>query len=313
MTYSIVARDARTGQLGVAVQSHFFGCGRVVCWAEAGIGVVATQAFALVGHGPNGVDLLAQHHDAGSTLEALLSADEAAETRQVAVLDATGAVATRTGSGCVPAAGDVQGDAVSAQGNMLVSDRAWHEMLDAYHASEGSLAERLHAALVAAEATGGDTRGRQAGRILVVDDVRSVEPWEHIVTDVRVEDHADPLGELGRLLRLDGFYRRLLRMFSQPGLLNGPATATPAEVDEALDQLAEGRALLGDNQEATVWRGILLARNARVDEARDHLASAIAERPELARYVRDLAQIGAFPDLEVVDRILPPTAPGGTT
>lgn len=306
MTYSIVARDAATGQMGVAVQSHFFGCGRVVCWAEAGVGVVATQAFAEVGHGPRGVDRLAQGHDAGETLERVLADDEAAETRQVAVLDASGAVAARTGRGCVPAAGDVQGDAVSAQGNMLVSDRAWHEMLDAYHAATGSLAERLHAALVAAEATGGDTRGRQAGRILVVDAERSLAPWDHVVTDVRVEDHADPLAELGRLVRLDGFYRRLLNMFSQPGLLNGPATAKPADVDEALDELAVGRELLGDNQEATVWRGILLARNARVDEAREHLAAAIARRPELDRYVRDLASIGAFPDHDVVDRILPP-------
>ncbi len=310
MTYSIVARDAETGQMGVAVQSHFFGCGRVVCWAEAGVGVVATQAFAEVAHGPHGVDRLAQGHGAAAALERVLADDEAAETRQVAVLDASGTVAARTGRGCVPAAGDVQADGVSAQGNMLVSDRAWHEMLDAYHAASGPLAERLHAALVAAEATGGDTRGRQAGRILVVDDQRSQRPWDHIVTDVRVEDHVDPLGELGRLVRLDGFYRRLLRMFSQPGLLNGPATATPAEVDEALAELAEGRALLGDNQEATVWRGILLARNTRIDEAREHLAAAIAHRPELARYVRDLAAVGAFPDPEVVARILPPSPNG---
>ncbi len=202
-TYSIVARDSATGELGVAVQSHWFGVGAVVAWARPGVGAVATQSVAEVAHGPNTLAQLEQGLSPEASLAAVLADDELARFRQLGAVDASGAVAAHTGSGCIPCAGDVRGEGFSCQANMMAGDTVPDAMAAAYRAHSGDLADRLLAALDGAEAAGGDVRGRQSAALVVVPAVG--EPWRTRF-DVRVEDHADPLGELRRLVRLARAY-----------------------------------------------------------------------------------------------------------
>jgi uncharacterized Ntn-hydrolase superfamily protein len=295
MTYSIVAHDPQSGQLGVAIHSHFFGVGRIVGWARAGVGAVATQAMAEKAHGPDGLDLLAAGRSPQEAIDQLIAGDEGRESRQLAMVAADGRAAAFTGECCLTMCGHGVREHVSTQGNMLVSNRAWGAMLDAYEGSGGDLAERLLAALDAAEATGGDARGVQSASLLVVGGPRTDREWDGVVADVRVDDHPDPLPELRRLVGLNRFYDRLLEMLKEPGLLTGPPTAEAARVERALEELAAGERLLRDNQEATMWRGVLLARSGRTREAAAALLEALARRPELAPYLRQMVTSGDLP------------------
>lgn len=200
MTYSIAARDPRTGELGAAVQSHWFAAGELVPWAEAGVGAVATQALVGVGYGPLGLDLMRGGKRAPQALRALLAADEGEMHRQVAMVDPAGEVAAHTGSRCLREAGHRTGDGYSVQANMMLRDTVWDAMAEAFEKSTGPLTYRLLAALDAAEAEGGDVRGRQAAGILVVKDAPSGRPWEDVVVHLRVDDHPAPLEELRRLV-----------------------------------------------------------------------------------------------------------------
>lgn len=297
MTYSLVARDARTGALGIAVHSHFFGVGRVVGWARPGVGAVATQAFAEAGYGPRGLDLMAAGATAPEALAQLTGADAAAALRQVAFVDADGRCAAHTGAGCLVAAGHAFGDQVSAQGNMLASERVWPAMLDAYAAAAAAgeeLPARLLAGLDAAEAAGGDLRGRQSASIFVVAAEPRERPWDAVLADCRVDDHPEPLVELRRLVSLNGFYARLLELMGAPGVLSGSLSDDDAALDAALADLAAGRALLGVNQEAAYWHGVLLARRGDHRAAREQLAAAFAAAPQLAEFLRRSAP-GLFP------------------
>jgi uncharacterized Ntn-hydrolase superfamily protein len=207
VTYSIVARDAETGELGVAVQSRAFRTGAACPWALPGVGAATTQSFTEIGYGPRGLELLAAGRSPREALDELLHADERAEFRQVGYVDATGRSAAHTGDACVPACGHIARENVSVQGNMLASEDVWPAMLESFEASAGKpLAERLLDALDAAEAAGGDFRGRQAGGLLVVSGDRTDPPW-HTRVDVRVDDHPEPLVELRRLYRLDRAYK----------------------------------------------------------------------------------------------------------
>lgn len=205
MTYSIIGRDETTGELGVAVQSRAFGVG-LCAWARPGVGAIATQAFTERSYGPLGLDLLAAGESPADALAQLVEADEQRDFRQVAFLAADGRTAAHTGAACVPDCGHVNRAGVSAQGNMLASEDVWPAMVDAFLGSAGRpLAERLLDALDAAEAAGGDFRGRQAGGLLVVSGDRNDPPWHRLV-DVRVDDHPEPLQELRRLYRLGWAY-----------------------------------------------------------------------------------------------------------
>ena len=206
MTYSIVARDPGTGSFGIAVQSHFFGVGRIVPWAEPGVGAVATQAFAEVSYGPLGLDLMRAGRSAPEALAQLVQDDPGADTRQVAMVDAGGNVAAHTGARCVAAAGDSAGDQVTAQANMVDRDSCWPAMVAAYTSASGGLAGRLLAALDAAENEGGDVRGRQSAAILIVAGAPTPRPWESVLLDVRVDDHPDPVIEIARLARYSEAY-----------------------------------------------------------------------------------------------------------
>jgi uncharacterized Ntn-hydrolase superfamily protein len=202
-TYSIVARDPVSGELGVAVQSHWFSVGPIVPWARAGVGAVATQANVEVSYGPRALDLLQSGVGAEAALARLVAEDEGSAGRQVAVVDASGAVGSHTGESCMPSAGHVTGESASCQANIMTSDRVWPAMLAAFEAAQGSLTMRLLAALDAAESEGGDLRGRQSAALLVVP--AQGAPWDSVVS-LRVEDHPDPLTELRRLVDLHDVY-----------------------------------------------------------------------------------------------------------
>jgi len=270
MTYSIVARDPETGELGVAVQSRAFNTGAVVPWAAPGVGVVATQSYTEVSYGPLGLELLGAGKTPEQALADLVAADDDSAYRQVAILGAGGQVAVHVGEACIPAAGNAAGDGFSAQANMVDSERVWESMAEAFEGSQGPLAERLLSALDAAEEAGGDWRGRQAGGIVVVGP--EGEPWEREV-DVRVDDHPDPLGELRRLLRLRQAYTA---MRGPPG---------PSEDDlEALPEL--------DRRLAAIFGA---AATGRIDEARRLLRPLLEEEPRWGDFVRTLADRDLLP------------------
>jgi uncharacterized Ntn-hydrolase superfamily protein len=207
VTYSIVARDPQTGELGVAVQSRAFRVG-VCAWARPGVGAVATQSFTEPGYGPRGLELLADGRPPAEALDELLAADDRSGFRQVAFLAADGRTAAHTGDACIPDCGDVSRENLSAQGNMLASTEVWTAAAEGFEAAAGSLAERLLAGLDAAEEAGGDFRGRQAAALLVVSGDRDRPAWETVV-DLRVDDHPEPLLELKRLYAIWAARRRL--------------------------------------------------------------------------------------------------------
>jgi uncharacterized Ntn-hydrolase superfamily protein len=302
MTYSILARDPGTGALGVGVQSHAFGVGRVVGWLEPGVGGVATQAFVNVGLGPRGLDLLRAGRPAGQTLEALLATDDMPAYRQLAVIDAEGRVASFTGERCVPAAGSRSGDQVVTQGNLLASDEVYESMVDAYASSTGDLAERILAALRAAEDAGGDARGSQSAAIKVVSGRWSEAPWEETLMDLRVEDHVDPIGELTRLAALQKAHEHMGSAIGAPGLVLGEfADASEADVEAALVALEEARVALGDNLEAAFWKGVVLTRAGRGEDAGALFEEIFAVAPRMRLVLDGLGRTG-FLDPAVLAR-----------
>ncbi len=266
-TYSIVARDAGTGELGVAVQSHWFSVGPIVPWARVGVGAVATQANAEISYGPRGLELMASGLSAPETLRRLLAEDPIAATRQVAMVDADGHVAAHTGAECIPFAGDIAAEAVSCQANIMADERVWPAMLAAYQATEGPLKTRLLAALDAAEAEGGDIRGRQSAAILVVPG--DGNPWDTVV-DLRVEDHPAPLTELRRLIALDEAYK-----------LAGDADelAGPGRHDEAAEKFQAASALAPDNHELIFWSGLGAAQRGELELGVSLVRRAIELQP----------------------------------
>jgi uncharacterized Ntn-hydrolase superfamily protein len=281
VTYSIVARDPDTGELGVAVQSHWFSVGSVVTWARPGVGALATQANAEVSYGPRDLDLLSQGISAPDALARVVAADPRATSRQVAVVDAQGRVGAHTGSNCIQYAGHVTGDGVSCQANIMASDGVWPAMLEAFEASTGSLTGRLLSALDAAEREGGDIRGRQSAAILVVP--ADGEPWQTVIS-LRVEDHPEPLSELRRLVSLHDAYALA---GEADDLLN------EGRHDEATALYERANELAPDNHELMVWAGLGTAAagnlNAGVAKIRSAIAIHPAWREALTRLPVDIA------------------------
>jgi len=237
-TYSIVARDPETGETGVAVQSHWFSVGALCPWAEVGVGAIATQAFVNVSLGPRGLDMLRDGRTAQEALDALLTADEGRDVRQLAIVDAWGNVAAHTGAKCIVAAGHTTGGQFSAQANMMLDDGVWPAMAAAYEASSGPLAERLVAALEGAQAAGGDIRGKQSAALLVVRGASTGQPWEDRLVDLRVDDHLEPVLEIARLLRVHRAYEHMNR---------GDAALEQGDVEGALDAYRAAEELFPDN------------------------------------------------------------------
>jgi uncharacterized Ntn-hydrolase superfamily protein len=289
-TYSIVARDSLTGQIGVAVQSHWFSVGSVVPWAEAGVGAVATQSFVEPSYGPLGLELMRLGRSAPEALTALVSTDPDAAVRQVAMVDASGRVAAHTGARCVAHAGHVTGAQYSVQANLMENATVPRAMARAYEQAAGDLADRLLAALEAAEGEGGDVRGRQSSALIVVKAESSGRPWADRLFDLRVEDAPDPVGELRRLVRLQRAYL---------ALNEGDERFTTGDVAGALAAYHEATDLVPDaatNGEAAFWVGITLAGVEKVDEALPWLRRAQAQDARWSEVVRRLPAAGLLPD-----------------
>ncbi|CCH74517.1 conserved hypothetical protein [Nostocoides australiense Ben110] len=307
MTYSILLRDNGTGDIGVAVQSHFFAVGRFVPWAAAGVGVIATQSIVEPRYGRDGLRLLRDGAHPGEALDVLRENDPDHEMRQVAIMDTQGAIAAFTGANCIPAAGHVTDTGISVQANLVESDGVWPAMVQAAQ-GEGTLARRLLAALTAAESAGGDIRGQQSAALLVVKSSDTGRLTEDCVVDLRVDDSTDPLGELERLLRHHEAFGGLLEMLMTEGLLSGELTADQATIANTLDVLGRAQVVLGDdNVEPTVWRGLLLARCGEKDVARRAFRDASAAEPRTPELVRRLAAAGMWSGTDdALDALLTP-------
>jgi uncharacterized Ntn-hydrolase superfamily protein len=283
-TYSIVAYDPATGEHGAAVHSHWFSVGSLCIWARPGVGAVATQSVVEPAHGPHGLDRLAAGAGAADALAELLGADSLAAVRQVGIVDAAGAVAVHTGEDCIDCAGHATGEHVSAQANMMARGTVPAAMVAGYEAAGGDLADRLIAALEAAEAEGGDLRGRQSAALIVVPG--EGEPWQSRF-DLRVEDHADPVEELRRLLQLARAYE-----------LAGEADELMASdrVDEAGPLYERAAELAPDSHELLFWAGLAQAHAGDLEGGTAAVRRAIELHPDwrtlLERLSPDFAPAG---------------------
>ena len=296
MTYSIVARDPVTSELGVAVQSGTFGVGTVVPWARPGVGAVATQAIAEPAYGPRCLDALAAGSSATEALEAAAAADAAAFLRQVGVVAADGTVAAVTGGGCIDHAGHLLGDGFAVQANMMASPRVWPAMADAFTAAAGPLPCRLLAALEAAQGAGGDARGMMSAALLVVSG-RPADPWEGRLVDLRVDRAADPVADLRRLLDASDAYAILGQAVGE--LFGGDA-------DAALTHVTAGLNLLPGEENLRFLRAGALVARGDLSGGRAELRSLIAARPSWEVIIRGFAAKGllATPPAVSVDTLL---------
>lgn len=257
-TFSIVARDPETGQMGVAVQSNWFSVGSLVSWAEAGVGAVATQSFVNVSFGPRGLKLLKQGKTASEALKILIDSDEGRDVRQVAIIDAQGNVAAHTGAKCIAEAGHIIGDNFSVQANMMLNASVWPAMEKAFRETNGPLAERMVAALEAAQSEGGDIRGQQSAAILVVKGESTGKIWEDRMIDLRVEDNPDAVQEIKRTLRV---YRAYEYMNA------GDLALEHNDIEGALTAYSTAEAMFPENLEMKYWHAICLANTGSLDDA----------------------------------------------
>ena len=287
-TYSIVARDPATGEMGVAVQSHYFSVGPIVPWAEAGVGAIATQSLVLVDYGPKGLELMRQGLTAPQALEALKRIDPNPDVRQVAMIDTAGNISAHTGSMCIPDAGQVVGDQFSVQANLMANDRVWPAMAAAYKNATGDLAERMMQALEAGEKAGGDIRGRQSAAMVVVRARPNGKPWQDRIIDLRVEDSPEPLKELRRLVRLRRAYN-----FEDAGD-NFIAEKKPKE---ALEAYAAAAKLAPEIVELQFWAAVSMFTNGEAAQALATFRRVFAkEGRRWVDLIPRLARVGLFPD-----------------
>jgi uncharacterized Ntn-hydrolase superfamily protein len=286
VTYSIVARDRESGALGVAVQSDWFAVGGTVPWAEAGVGAVATQSFAETSFGPLGLELLRAGKTPDQVLAALTAADDAAPRRQVGIVDADGRAAVHTGDGCVAEAGHVIGEGFACQANMMERPTVWEAMAATFASSSSTFTNRLLNALDAAEAEGGDIRGRQSAAMLIVAAEPSGRPWADRLVDLRVENHPDPLRELRRLVSCHEAYRQNGK--AQSAFMSGDVAGAEAGQRSALE-------LAPDDVQLAFWAGLTLAGLGKFDDARAQIARAVAANPRYATFLRRLPEAGVFP------------------
>jgi uncharacterized Ntn-hydrolase superfamily protein len=284
-TYSIVARDSATGTIGVAVQSHWFSVGSVVSFAEAGVGAVATQSFVDPSYGPLGLTLMRTGRTAPDALQALLAGDSGREVRQVGMVDAQGRAATHTGNLCIPSAGGQSGAGYVVQANLMEKASVWPAMARAFEAARGDLADRMLAALDAAETEGGDIRGRQSAALVVVKAASTGRPWADRLFDLRVEDNPAPLRELRRLVGLQRAYNHMTQ-----------GDDCVALKDWACAEREYGRALelQPGHAEMAFWYAVALASNGRLEAATPLFRTAFAADPcwrELARRLPGVEQL----------------------
>ncbi len=257
-TYSIVARDPETGEMGVAVQSHWFSVGSIVAWGEAGIGVVATQSFVNPSFGPRGLELMKSGMTAEEALDLLIASDESREFRQLAILDAKGNVKAFTGNKCIEGAGHLIGNNYSVQANLMLNDLVPKAMAEAFEKTKGPLAERMVAAMEAAQNVGGDIRGQQSASILVVRGKSTGNLWEDRLIDLRVEDHLQPVDEIKRLLKVYRAYEHMN---------NGDYAVEKNDMELAMKEYSAAMNMFPENLEMKYWTAIALVNVGQLEKA----------------------------------------------
>ena len=286
-TYSIVALDEETGQLGVAVQSHWFSVGTVVPWAKAGVGAVATQSIAEPSYGPKGLTLMEKGVPADEALQSLLAKDPGENVRQVAMVDAQGNVGVHTGSRCISYASHITGKNCSAQANIMAKSTVPAAMIQAFENTPGNLAERMLAALDAAEAEGGDLRGRQSAAMLVVSGDPTGDPWKDRIVDLEVADHENPLLELRRLLRISQAYRHAQ---------SGDEYMEQDNMEKALQEYSAAAKYYPDNPELPFWSAVTLAQTGELQKALPIFKDAFSRNDNLRELVPRIVKAGFLTD-----------------
>ncbi len=295
-TYSIVAFDQETGELGVAVQSHWFSVGFLVPWAKAGVGAVATQSFVKVDYGPHGLKLMEEGMSADAALQKLVSEDEGEAVRQVAMIDVKGNVAAHTGSKCIYAAGHQIGKNYSVQANLMENETVWPAMAKAFENTEGDLADKMMATLDAAEAEGGDIRGKQSAAMLIVTGEPTGVPWKDTVLDLRVEDHPKPLEELRRLIRVNRAYKHANK---------GDHYLELENIEKALAEYEMAAHYYPENPELSFWSAITLASKGQLDKALPIFRDVFNREPRLRKLTPRLVDSGLLPDdPELIETIM---------
>jgi uncharacterized Ntn-hydrolase superfamily protein len=295
-TFSIVARDPATGQLGVAVQSHWFSVGPIVPWIEAGVGAVATQSFVDPSYGKLGLELMRTGKSAPDALKMLIAADSASDVRQVAMIDAQGHVAVHTGAKDIQAAGHHVGQDYSVQANLMLNDTVWPAMSRAFETGRGDLADRMLAALDAAQAAGGDIRGRQSAALIVVSGEPTGKVWVDRIFDLRVDDSAEPLKELRRLVVLQRAYNHMNA---------GDLAVERKDNQAALREYSAAAALAPGNVEMVYWHAVALVNMGRVDESLPLFRRVFRSDKNWLTLTPRLVAAGLLPkDQKTIDRIL---------
>ncbi len=299
-TYSIVARDPETGEMGVAVQSHWFSVGSLVAWAESGVGVVATQSLTDVRYGASGLELMRTGWNAQQTLGALVEADPHPEVRQVAMIDNDGNVVAHTGNRCIQYAGHLIENNFSVQANLMLNEGVPEAMSKAYKNSVGSLAERMLSALEAAQSVGGDLRGKQAAAILVVQGKSTGQPWKDRLVDLNVEDHPHPLRELRRLLNLNKAYNHMDR---------GDLAIQQNNMEKARSEYGAAQNLFPENLEIKFWYGVALVNANKLEDALPIFKEIFHKNNRWALLIPRLSNSKLLPsDKDVIDKILSQTS-----
>lgn len=295
-TFSIVARDPNTGELGVAVQSHWFSVGSIVAWAESGVGAVATQSFVDPSYGKNGLDLMRSGKSAPDALKELLEKDEGREVRQVAMIDAQGRVDAWTGKNDIQAAGHIVGNNFSAQANLMLNDKVWPAMARAFESTKGDLAERMLAALDAAQAAGGDIRGRQSAAIIVVTGKPTGQAWKDRTFDLRVDDSPEPLVELRRLVKLQRAYNHMNA---------GDLAVEKKDNEGALREYGAAEKLVPNSAEMIYWHAVALVNMGRLEESLPLFRKVFAMDRNWITLTPRLPKSGLLPDdPKIIERII---------
>lgn len=295
-TYSIVAYDEKTGELGVAVQSHWFSVGSVVPWAKAGVGAVATQSFTKIEYGPDGLRLMDEGLTAQEALNTLVAADSGRAVRQVGMVDAKGNAAVHTGEKCIEFAGHNTGNSYTVQANIMASPTVWPLMALAYETTNGDLAERMMVALETAQSEGGDLRGKQSAAMLIVSGNPTGIPWKDVVLDLRVEDHPEPLKQLRRLIRIHKAYTHANK---------GDHYMEIGDVEKALVEYNLSSNFYPENPELKYWTAVTLTGRGRLEEALPMFKEVFHKTPQLKTLTPRIVPSGLLPDdKEMLDKII---------
>ena len=290
-TYSIVALDAETGELGVAVQSHWFSVGFLVPWVKAGVGAVATQSFVKVDYGPDGLELIENGMSAKDALKSLTDQDEAEAVRQVAMIDINGNVAAHTGERCIVFANHVVGKNYSVQANMMENSTVPKAMAVAFENSSGDLADRMMAALEAAEKEGGDIRGKQSAAMVIMSGEPTGIEWKDTKMSLRIEDHPTPLKELKRLIRIHRAYQHANK---------GDYYMELNQIDNALTEYNKASKYYPENPELPYWSAVALVNGGRINEALPIFKAVFKSNPNLKKMTPRLIKSGLLIDDEKV-------------